>query len=385
MIKLKRFTDLAFYDIFDWKKSLLLALGLVAVEWLFLRYGMNFQTLHLGDALAYWNYSLDWQQPYDSYHLPGYSFAIAGVRGVSGSFLAPSGIMLVTTLVAFSVSVVIVHQLAGLGRSVNRNTLGFIAVSIFVLWPLVGTNYVAYPIADMFGIAPFLLGLWFLVRKQSAYGGLFLGVALISHKAMWPFAGLLLLAHFLSMRSTRSLVAVGIAAIPLGVLWLLGTFHHDSVTWLISKNLSWEVASSSSLPILDGILGSIIYGGVSGIGKGLIILAMAAVVLTAMVRAWRLPNGHETKWYSLAILGAVLTMSLLLNEREIWASLRFGRLITVPLLWLYGDMLLASFPRWRAIGYVNAWAFMALVTSQFAFGYYMTNIWAASGIFPTER
>ena len=385
MINFKRLTDPSLYDLLNWKKSLLLALILVVFEWLFLEYGYNFDSLRPGDTFDYWNDSLDWQQPYDFYHVPGYSFALAAMRGVFGAILEPAGIMLVTILLAFSVAVVTVHRLAGLGHSDNLNALGFMAVSIFVLWPLVGTTYVAFPIADMFGMAPFVLGLWFLVRKQSAYGGLFLGLALISHKAIWIFAVFLLLAHLLSLRTTKSLLAVGVAALPLGILWLLGSLHHDSATWLISKNLNWEIESSSALPFLDGIVGSIIFGGASGIAKGMIVLAMAAVTLTAAVRAWRLPRNHETKWYSLAIFGAVLAMTVGLNEREIWASFRFGRLIAIPLVWIYGDMVLASFQRWPATGYVIAWSIMALIGSQFAFGYYMVEIWQGTGIIPPER
>ena len=382
---IKRLTDPAFYDFFDWRKSLLLGLFLVVLEWLFLQYALNYNSLQPGDALDYWKDSLNWRQPYDSYHLPGYAFALAAMRGVAGSFIEPAGILLVTTLLAFSVTVVTVHYLAGLGHRLNRNALGFIAVAIFVLWPLVGTTYVAYPIADMFGIAPFVLGLWFLVRKQSIYGGLFLGLALISHKAMWPFVGFLLVAHLLSMRTTKSLAVVGVVAIPLGILWLLGSLHHDSASWLISKNLSWEIESSSALPILDGLIGSVIFGGVSGIVKGVIVLALAAVTLAAAVRAWRLPRSDETKWYSLAIFGAVLALIVVLNEREIWASIRFGRLIAIPLVWIYGNTFLAAFQKFRTVGYLAAWSLIGMIGSQFVFGYYMTKVYQASGIFPTER
>lgn len=382
---IKRFTDPAFYDFFDWRKSLLLGLFLVVLEWLYLQYALNYNSLQPGDALDYWNDSLNWKRPYDSYHVPGYAFALAAMRGVAGSVLDPGGILLVTTLLAFSVTLVTVHHLAGLGHRLNRNALGFMAVAIFVLWPLVGTTYVAYPIADMFGIAPFVLGLWLLVRKQSVYGGLFLGLALISHKAIWPFAGLILVAHLLSMRTTKSLAAVGVAAIPLGILWLLGSLHYNSAAWLYSKNLSWEIESTSALPLLDGLVGSIIFGGVSGILKGVIVLALAAVTLAAAVRAWRLPRSDETKWYCLAIFGAVLALIVVLNEREIWASVRFGRLIAIPLVWIYGNTFLTSLRKFRTIGYVAAWSVIGMFGSQFAFGYYMAKIWQFSGIFPTER
>jgi len=382
---IRRLTDRPFYDLVDWKSLLLLGLFLVILERIFLQYILNYDTLQPGDALDYWDDSLNWRMPYDSYHVPGYPFALAAMRWITRGVIQPSGVLLVTTLMAFSVTVVAVFHLAGFNHKKNQKALGSIAVSIFVLWPFVGTTYVAYPIADMFGMAPFLVGLWFLVKNQSVYGGLFLGIALISHKAMWPFVVLLLVAHLLSTRDRKSFMAVGIAVIPLGILWVLGWLHHDSASWLVSKNVAWEMNSTSNFPILDGMFGSMFFGGASGAVKGLLVLAMTIVTVAAAVGAWRLPSGHSTKWYSLGILVTVLVLVVVLNEREVWASIRFGRLIAIPLVWMYGDALLESIQRSKAVGYVAIWSMIGMIVSQFAFAYYMATIWQVSGIFPTER
>jgi len=225
----------------NWKSLLLLGLVLVVSEWIFLQYGMNYDILQPGDVLDYWNDSLNWQEPYNPFHVPGYPFALAAVRSVAGGILGPNGILLVTILIAFSVSVVAVYRVAGLGSPSHRNTLGLMAATLFILWPLVGTTYVAFPVADVFGTAPLFIGLWFLMKKKPLYAAVFLGLALISHKAMWPFAGFLLVANVLTFRTTLSIVAIPVAAVPLGILWALGSFHHDSATWLVSANLGFEV------------------------------------------------------------------------------------------------------------------------------------------------
>jgi hypothetical protein len=202
---------------------------------------------------------------------------------------------------------------------------------------------------------------------------------------MWPFVVLLLVAHLLSTRDRKSFMAVGIAVIPLGILWVLGWLHHDSASWLVSKNVAWEMNSTSNFPILDGMFGSMFFGGASGAVKGLLVLAMTIVTVAAAVGAWRLPSGHSTKWYSLGILVTVLVLVVVLNEREVWASIRFGRLIAIPLVWMYGDALLESIQRSKAVGYVAIWSMIGMIVSQFAFAYYMATIWQVSGIFPTER
>jgi len=82
---IKRLTDPTFYEFFDWKKSLLLGLFLVFLEWLFLNYALNFDPLQAGDAIDYWNNSLNWRQPYNPFHVPGYPLTLAAVSGLLGT------------------------------------------------------------------------------------------------------------------------------------------------------------------------------------------------------------------------------------------------------------------------------------------------------------
>ena len=175
-----------------------------------------------------------------------------------------------------------------------------------------------------------------------------------------------------------SLLVAGVMIVPTAILWTLGAFHHDSVTWLFSSNIGFEVHSTSSLPLLDGVLGSLLFGGLSGIAKGLLVFGLAVIALAVIKRCWALPRDHETKWYSIGIALAVLLLILVLNEREIWASVRFGRLLAVPLTILFGTMVIDAVKTRQAAIYGVSLAVLGLFLSQVAFGYYLTRIWTLS-------
>ena len=360
-----------------WPVSLL-ALLLVMLEWLFLEYGLKYNPFQEGDVSDYWRDSLRWREPFDPFHMPGYPLAIAAVRGVAGSLLRPQAIMLGITLVSLSVAVVAVYRIVQVGPSPDKAQMGLLAVALFVLWPMVGTTYVAYPIADMFGMAPLLLGWWLLLRKRPFPAAIMLGIAIVSHKGMWPFALFLMAGHIFTVRTAASFLVAGVMVLPIAILWMLGTIHHDSPAWLFASNIDFEIRSTSFLPVLDGMVGSILFGGLSGIAKGLIVLGVALLALAVILRARLLPGDNETKWYSLAVALAVLLLVLVLNEREIWASVRFGRLLAVPLTMLYGTMVISNVTTSRRLIYGVAPALLILFFSQLAFGFYMARVWTYS-------
>ena len=356
----------------DWWGSVLLGLSLVGVQWLFLHQGLGFESMR-SDVLEYWEDSLKWREPYNSLHVPGYPLAIAAVRAPLDMVLQPVEIMLVTTLLAFAVVVTFTHKIAGTFSSQDARSIGILAAVLFVLWPFVGTAYVSYPVADMFGMAPFVVGWFLLLRQRNVSGGVFLGLALISHKAMWPFVGFLLLAHILSVRSAYSLTAGFVAALSLGVLWTLGALHHDSSTWIVSSNLETEIASSGTIPILDGLRGTFLLGGVTGLAKSATLVCITGVSVLVGIVAWRLPSENRAKWYMLAVPAAVLALVVILNEHEIWAAVRFSRLLAIPLAWLFGKLVLDAFKTSTNLRYSSTTLLALLFGSQFAFSYYMAK------------
>ena len=71
---------------------------------------------------------------------------------------------------------------------------------------------------------------------------------------------------------------------------------------------------------------------------------------------------------------------VLLNEREIWAAVRFSRLLAVPLAWYLGGLALKQLRTVRLIKFGVAGTALILLASQFAFSYYMARIWVFTPI-----
>ena len=348
---------------------------MVMVDWLYLEYGLNYDSMAYGDVYDYWQDSLNWREPYNPFHMPGYAFSLALLRGATFGALPPTTILLFTTLVAFTFAIITAYKLTAIDESSSGRALGVLAVSLFVLWPMVGVTYVAYPIADMFGMAPFLIAIWFLKSKQSLPGGLVLGLTLVAHKGIWPFAVLVMLAHLITKRDMASLASLVLMLVAVSVIWIMGAAHHDSTFWLLSSNFEFEFQSTNALPVFDGLLGSLISGTVSGIGKAIIVGGVAFLAIAVMIQSWRSPKDDDRRWYALAIGAAIIALVSLLNEHEIWAIVRFGRLLAIPLAWYYGPLLLANLDRIPMARSGLIGALSILVVSQFAFGYYISHIW----------
>lgn len=355
---------------------LLLALCMLIVEWLFLEYALSYDPFNeSGDVSDYWRNSQSWRSAFEPHHSPGYPIFIAATRAIVGNFLAQQAIMTGIVFVAFLVAVMAVFQIAKDGINSNQPWISVMAAALFVLWPMVGLTYVATPIADMFSMAPLLLGWWLLSRNRPFPASIFLGLAMFSHKGTWPFAVLLMVGYLIANRTLSSFIFAGVMFLPIGILWLLGTIYNDSPVWMFSADIDWSIDSSSSLPILDGILGSIMFGGFSGVGKGMIVIGEVLLALAVILRAWRLPNYDQTKWFSLAIAFAVILSILILNEKEIWATVRFGRLLALPVAMIYGGTIVRAASSNIRYVYGIVFVLFSMILSQFAFSYYMAKVW----------
>ena len=144
-------------------------------------------------------------------------------------------------------------------------------------------------------MAPLLLG-WLLLNQRRPFSAaILLGLAMVANKGMWPFAILLTAGHITSVRSTSSLLSGGMMALPASILRFLGALHLDSALWLFTSNIGFEIQSTISLPVLDGVVDGILFGGVSGIGKGVIVLGVALLALGVIKRAWELPGDQRSQ------------------------------------------------------------------------------------------
>ena len=357
---------------------LLLSFVLVIVEWLFLRYGLSYDPLTPGDAADYWKNSLGWRASFEPFHLPAYSWAIAAVRVATGGVFAPQAIMLSITLACFSVAILAVYRIIQVRTGPDNAWAGALAVALFVLWPMAGTTYVAIPIADMFSTAPLLLGGLLLLYKRPLPAAVLLGLAIVSHKGMWPFAALLMAGHLFTARTAASLIVAGVMALPIAILWLLGSIYNDSFAWIVSSDIDFALRTETSLPVLDGVVTSFRLASITSIGKAVLVLGQGFLALMVILRARNLPNTDGTKWFSFSIALGILISILILNERELWSVVRFGRVLAIPLVLLYGTDFIRVVKAYRGLVYGVGLGLLGLFGSQLAFAYYLARIWTWS-------
>jgi hypothetical protein len=116
---------------------------------------------------------------------------------------------------------------------------------------------------------------------------------------------------------------------PLLFYTVLGSFYHHSLTWIVSSNLSVEVSSKSNAVLFDGLLGTLGAGGLPALAKGGILLSQLGFAGYAVTQAVRY---HYQDWgFGFAIGIATLILLTFLNQYEIWAAVRFGRLLAIPI------------------------------------------------------
>lgn len=325
-----------------------------------------------GDVFGYWQDSINWRTPYHSFHVPGYPLLIALLRSITFNVLSPILTMWIINLLAFVISIYLVYKI--IENLIADKKTAFISAFLFGLWPFVGLTYTVIPLADLPVICLFLVGLYDLQRSKYLPAGVFFGFALVTHKAIWIFVFLIVAFDFIRRKeyfSTQNFILLVATMLPLTILWLFGSSYHHSYLWLISSNLNIEVASRGNLPILDGILGTFLDGGLKGVFKGMILIAFLTVTVGAVFANIKLPSIF--RYWGIAIALGVLALFVVLNQMEIWAAVRFSRLLIIPL----------------AIGlsrYINGWvsnknhtalialAMVILFISQFGYAWYIARV-----------
>ena len=349
---------------------ILLAVGYVIIG-LYMGLVLDFEFLR-SDVWSYWQSSLSWPGLLDHNHVPGYPMTIALLRIVTFGKVPPVVVMMSINLAALLAGTLLVYRtIQAAGVSDDLATLG---ATLFALWPFVGLVFTVYPLADVPAMALLLGGLLALLRARPRAAAPLFGLASIYHKAMWPFIALILVAEASRQQpyNWRELAILGgILVLPEGALWLLGTFYYASPSWIISSNVAKEISSQSGLPLLDGLIPTIAQGGVKGLVKGGLIVALALLAGILLVAGYRLRPGFFG--YGMALSAASLLLFIFLNQRVIWAAVRFGRLLALPLMWNIGHLQAGQRPRWARPSIVGM-ALLGLLLSQFAFGWYMARV-----------
>lgn len=318
------------------------------------------------DVHAYWQNSLSWQEPYDVFHLPLYPWLIALARTITFNLLPPILLMQIVVFAAYLVSALLVYGLLRRGDLDER--LAVFGSLLFSMWPFVGIVYGVYPVSDTLAVMLVLAGVYAHQREEVA--GLLLGLALVTHKITWPFVGLLTLARLIQSRSNPRkalLLYLPFLLAPITLLWFAGSLYYHYVGWLFASTLNQEAASRSQWFILDGVFSNLSHG-TSGLLKIAVLIGVAVVAVVAMALFAR--SSSLIKYDGMALAGGALLLCLLLSALNIWAAVRFSKLLALPLLWgLYerNPKLLRSKLLWSL-------ALLGTLLSQFVYAWYTAEV-----------
>lgn len=359
------------YDLFSRRSPvIILALAyLVLAAFLGIALKFDFMT---GDVRGYWQDSLDIRIPFHSFHVPGYPLTIAIVNWATAGRLSPIMVMVLINFTAYIASAYLVFQILRAAGANDR--LAATGAYLFGLWPLVGLTYTVFPLADLPAIFFFLAGLYFRISNQRRFASsFFFGLAIIMHKAMWPLIGLIVLFEILYQKRIKreDFLSGALIILPLTVLWLSGAIYHRSLLWIVSKNLEVELASQSSLLLFDGLIGAFFETKAAGFFKGITVICF--FLLTLGVLFFTLKFKYPFYVYSTAVSTFVLLLLIVLNQYEIWAAVRYSRLLTIPLVLTVNHKLGAnlSFSRYRAF---ICSLLILLLASQIVYSWYIAKI-----------
>jgi len=357
------------------RKFLILGLTSVIMSvslYLFFNY-LNFDFFR-SDVAWYWNDSLKWFLPFNKVHVPGYSLIIAFTRFITFGCLDPVTLMQMITMIFLFLTLFYIIKIFELEKNHKNNLKPIIGGLIFVLWPFIGLTNIIYPISDIVAIAFYVIGLFLFLSKKERLGSLIWGFAIITHKGLWFLIVVSFLIWILSNEKTKIkhiFNCVLIIIFPIFLLWFLGSFFYNDIFWLISRSLEVETQSRSAFPIFDGLITSLLSGGLKAFVKGGLLLFI--LILSIILIIFHLKKRPIWWKYGIAISLSVLVLVIGLNSNTIWAAVRFSRLLIFPIIWVIPHIeYLDRFSK-RSKTFFSVAILLMLYLSQFAFAYYMSE------------
>jgi hypothetical protein len=342
-----------------------------------------------GDVYTYWNESLTWGLPFHPHHPPGYPWLIAALHTVTGAWLGPLQVMQTFSFLFLLGGALLMIPLC---RQEGIALRGWAMAFLYIAWPFVGSLYAIFPQIDAIVLFLLILGILLAMRSRWVASGVVLGVATLMHPVAWIFAPLLLLVpwavwvwerkHPPSIPrdiDTKQLLAMTALAIaPMVLLWIWQTVVTKDPLWAIASLVQAQVVSQGSLPILDGWIGTVMGRGFSGWAKvGILsLVVLTAVYILVRVLTDRAAPGNVRDLYrkvvSILIPAVVLGMAVALNQHEIWAVVRFSKILILPLI-LYRDRLFGFVPRRLRMPVLYALIGFGFLT-QITYAWYMANV-----------
>jgi hypothetical protein len=343
----------------EWQ--LIAGAGIMFVLFLLYLTGILNLVMLQSDVLLYWEESLKWATPYSTWWVPGYPLTVALVRALTFGVLPPTITMVLVTGTFYLVSVRAVYVLA---RCIELPYPSQVA-ALFAVYPFVGLTYSVYPVADAMVTALLLLCFIAYERQQWWRLTVYAAFAILVHKSSWFSIPPLLL--FVAVRHRSARLVVPFAMVPLLVWIAAGALHYGDVFWFARWSVDKLVVSRHGLPVADGLIGPFLIASPAKVFKGLVV---AGVVATAALCAWF--SWAQRFWTGVAICLPILAMAFVLNEYEIWAVVRFSRMLVIPAA--YAAMFLLPPTEFRSrMAYPVL--LVAAVASNFVYGYYVSAVY----------
>jgi hypothetical protein len=342
-----------------------------------------------GDVYTYWKESLTWGLPFHPHHPPGYPWLIAALHAVAGNWLGPLQIMQAFSFLFLLGGALLMIPLCR-GEGISRG--GWAMAFLYIAWPMVGSLYAVYPQIDAIVLFLLILGILLALNGRWILSGAALGAATMMHPLAWIFTPILLLAPWAvwvwekrhpnsgpaNIHGRELLAMTAMAAAPLVLLWIWQTIVTKNPLWTIASIFQAQVVSQGSLPILDGWIGTLMGKGIAGWAKvGILsLVVLTALYLLAGVLKQRTAPGNGKNVYRrvvcVLVAVGVLGLAVALNQHEIWAVVRFSKILILPLI-LYREELFGFIPQRFRMPAVYALIGLGFLT-QIVYAWYMANI-----------
>lgn len=324
----------------------------------------------ISDVASYWQDSLQWQHPFFAAHVPLYALTIALFRGLTFNILPPLLIMRTIIFFATIFNVVLFFRL--IKQSGLEDRWAVTGTLVFMLWPFVGIIDAVDPISDFIMVAFYLAGLVFLMDDKFILSGCMFGLALISHKASWPIIGLtFLLWLVLNWKQHRIAWLFGaiLTAFPFILYWISGSLYYHNLLWIVSLDLSSSASITSGQTLLfSSLAGTFKQAGLNEIVKS--ILTITIFVSTIVLFLGTLLKWNQYSKISLPIIITVFLLIALFSYDAQWYTVRFSRLLTLPLIWQTGTLRPKLLDN-KYVLFFLAVILIVLIITQFGMAWYL--------------
>ena len=155
---------------------------------------------------------------------------------------------------------------------------------------------------------------------------------------------------------------------PVIILWIWGAIHYENPLWILSASVSIGAESRNAYQPFEGLWNTLSQDGFKGLAKGSVVLCLVAFSFSCAVWAWQLER--QARWIALGIAGAAVLWFAFLTKVELFAGVRFSRLLVLIPALHFATPTAAESTK-RKLGAWVAALILLLLTSQFAAAWYM--------------